>query len=81
MKKTVSIEGKQFEEVSGLDLESMERFDERRLTEEFNLRFMLALDCYMTSVARSLMKDCKKILSYLALSLLKRSGLGLLSVV
>jgi hypothetical protein len=28
--------------------------------EQFNLRFMLALDCYMPSVARSLMKDCRE---------------------
>lgn len=28
--------------------------------EQFNLGFMLALDCYMPSVARSLMKDCKE---------------------
>ena len=27
---------------------------------QFNLRFMLALDCYMPSVARLLMKDCKE---------------------
>lgn len=28
--------------------------------EQFNLSFMLALDCYMPSVARSLMKDCRE---------------------
>lgn len=27
---------------------------------QFNLRFMLAIDCYMPSVARSLMKDCRE---------------------
>jgi hypothetical protein len=26
----------------------------------FNLRFMLALDCYMPSVARALMKNCRE---------------------
>ena len=28
--------------------------------EQFNLCFMLALDCYMPSVAQALMKDCRE---------------------
>jgi hypothetical protein len=28
--------------------------------EQFNLRFMLALDCYMPSVAKVLLKDCRE---------------------
>lgn len=59
MKIGVSIEGKQFLEVSGLDLERLKRFEEQKVTEEFNLRFLLALSCYIPSVAKELLEDCR----------------------
>lgn len=31
-----------------------------KVNSEFNMRFMLALDCYMHSVAQALLKDCRE---------------------
>lgn len=59
MKSGVSIEGNQFVEVSKLDLERLERFEEQKVSEEFNLRFLLALSCYMPSVAKELLEGCR----------------------
>lgn len=60
MKDDVFIEGEQFIEVSRLDLEYLSRFDEPEIAEDFNLRFLLALDCYMGSVAKKMLEECKE---------------------
>ena len=59
MENSMSIDGSQFVEVSTLDVERLKRFEEQEVTEEFNLRFLLALSCYMPSVAKELLDSCR----------------------
>jgi hypothetical protein len=56
----VYIDGKQFVEVTTLDVVRLERSDEWKVEVEFNLRFLLALDCYVPGVAKELLRDCRE---------------------
>lgn len=58
MENSMSIDGRQFIEVSTSDVERLKRFEERKVTVEFSLRYLLALSCYMPGVAKELLEGC-----------------------